>query len=84
VTNVRNRDWLVQKLLKPDQMLAEKDPITMALNEKYKNVKMPNLRLSDEEINVLIGYMVSQTSAHDREAAAAKTGGGTSAQPQPK
>jgi protein SCO1/2 len=84
VANVRNRDWLVQKLLKPDQMLADKDPITLALNEKYKNVKMPNLRLSDEEINVLIGYMVSQTSAHDREAAAARTGGGASAQPQPK
>jgi protein SCO1 len=88
VTNVRNRDWLVQKLLKPDQMLAEKDPITVALNEKYKNVKMPNLRLSDEEINILIGYMVSQTSAHDREAAAkappTKTGGGASAPNQPR
>ena len=83
VTNVRNRDWLVQKLLKPDQMLADKDPITLALNEKYKNVKMPNLRLSDEEINILIGYMVSQSSVHDREAAA-KTGGGAGAQPQPK
>jgi protein SCO1/2 len=64
-------------------MLADKDPITLALNEKYKNVKMPNLRLSDEEINILIGYMVSQSSVHDREAAA-KTGGGAGAQPQPK
>ena len=84
VTNVRNRDWLVQKLLKPDQMLADKDPITMALNAKYKDVRMPNLRLSDDEINLLIGYMVSQTSAHDREAARAKAGEGAGTPAQPR
>lgn len=86
VTNVRQRDWLVQKLLKPDEMLADKDPITMALNEKYKGVKMPKLRLSDEEINILIGYMVTQTSVHDREAAkpAAKTGDGAGTPNQPR
>lgn len=84
VTNARNRDWLVQKLKRPDRMLAEKDPITVALNQKYKSVKMPNLRLSDDEINILIGYMVSQSSAHVREAAAPKTGGGAGAPNQPR
>jgi protein SCO1 len=88
VTNVRNRDWLVQKLLKPDQMLADKDPITVALNEKYKDVRMPNLRLSDDEINLLIGYMVTQSSVRDREAAAAAKAatkaGGASVPNQPR
>jgi len=87
VTNTRNRDWLVQKLLRPEQMLAEKDPITVALNEKYNNVKMPNLRLSDEDINLLLGYIATQTSARERDAGAAKAPaakveGGT--QPQPR
>ena len=61
VTDARNRDWLMRKIQHPEQLLAEKDPITMALAEKYGHVTMPNLRVADEDANHLIGYLVSQT-----------------------
>jgi protein SCO1/2 len=72
VTDTRNRDWLMRKIQNPEQLLAEKDPITMALAEKYGHVNMPNLRVADEDANYLIGYLVSQTSALNRQAAAAR------------
>ena len=72
VADARNRDWLMRKIQNPEQLLAEKDPITMALAEKYGHVTMPNLRVADDDANHLIGYLVSQTSALNRQAAAAK------------
>ena len=57
VTTRRDRSWLVRYLRHPDQMLAEKDPIAVALSAKYKNVPMPNLRLSEGEIAVLLSYL---------------------------
>src|SRR5215510_14162766 len=47
VTTRRDRDWLVRYLRAPDQMLAEQDAVAVALLAKYKNVPMPNLRLSE-------------------------------------
>ena len=38
-------------------MLAQKDPIATALFDKYKTVRMPNLRLSEGEIAVLLSYL---------------------------
>jgi len=63
VTARRDRDWLVRYLRAPDQMLAEKDPIAVALFAKYKNVPMPNLRLSDGEIATVLSYLESQRVA---------------------
>jgi protein SCO1/2 len=57
VANVRDRDWLVMKIKMPQEMLAEKDPITVALDKKYNHVKMPDLRIADEDINHLVGYL---------------------------
>ena len=44
VTARRERGWLVRYLRHPDQVLAERDPIAVALSAKYKNIPMPNLR----------------------------------------
>ncbi len=85
VADARNRDWLMRKIQHPEQLLAEKDPITMALSEKYGHVTMPNLRVADEDANHLIGYLVWQTSVNNKQAAAARnaatkaaeSGGGT-------
>ena len=57
VTSRRDRDWLVRYLKAPDQMLAEKDPIAVALLGKYKNITMPNLHLSDGEIATVLAYL---------------------------
>jgi protein SCO1/2 len=72
VTDARNRDWLMRKIQNPERLLAEKDPITVALSEKYGHVTMPNLRVADEDANHLIGYLVSRSSALQKQAAAAK------------
>src|SRR5207248_452128 len=40
VTEVRDRAWLRRYIHEPDKMLAEKDPIAVALFEKYKGVRM--------------------------------------------
>jgi protein SCO1/2 len=63
VTTRHDRDWLVRYLKAPDQILAEKDPIAVALFAKYKNVPMPNLRLSESEIALVLSYLESQGRA---------------------
>ncbi len=63
VTTRRDRGWLARYLKAPDQMLAEKDPIAVALSAKYKNVPMPNLRLSEGEIAALLAYLEAQSAS---------------------
>jgi protein SCO1 len=60
VTTRRERAWLTRYLAVPDQMLAEGDPIAMELFARYKNVPMPNLRLSESEIAIVLSYLESQ------------------------
>ena len=57
VTTRRERDWLIRYLKHPDQMLADKDPTAVALFEKYKNVPMPNLRLTEGEIAAVLSFL---------------------------
>jgi protein SCO1/2 len=63
VTTRRERAWLVEYLRAPEQMLAAQDPIAVALAAQYKNVPMPNLRLSDGEIAIVLSYLESQGRA---------------------
>jgi protein SCO1 len=64
VTNVRDRAWLARFIAAPDKMIAEKDPIAIALFEKYKRVNMPDLRMADVDLNALLTFL------HDQDAAA--------------
>lgn len=57
VTRQRDEKWLRRWLAEPDKMLAEKDPLATALLAQYKNIPMPNLRLSDTEVTQLLGYI---------------------------
>lgn len=63
VTKRRNPRWLSDFIAKPDQMLTKKDPVAMALYAKYNKVKMPNLRLTEQDVNAIVRYLASQTSA---------------------
>jgi protein SCO1/2 len=71
VTEKRNRAWLARWLKAPDQMLAEKDPIAMQLFEQYQKLLMPNLRLSDADVEALIAYMADQNKRTDNTISAA-------------
>jgi len=57
VTSKRSHAWLARWLRNPDQLLAQKDPIAEALFVKYDKVQMPNLKLSDEDVEALIHFM---------------------------
>jgi len=60
VTRNRDRVWLARWLKEPDKMLAEKDPLAMSLFSQYK-IAMPNMRLTERDIEDIIGYMAAET-----------------------
>lgn len=61
VTFKRETEWLLNWLRAPDQMLADKDPIAIALYEKYDRLAMPNMRLNKEEALALLDFMEDVT-----------------------
>lgn len=69
VTGVRDRAWLLRMIQVPDKILAEGDPVATALFEKYKQVQMPNLRLTDDETAALVDFLQSRQQTADNAAA---------------
>ena len=61
VTQKRDRAWLTRYVKEPDKMLAEKDPLAVALFDAYENVRMPNLRLSDVDVQALLTYIEEES-----------------------
>ncbi|MBX7075606.1 MAG: cytochrome c [Pirellulales bacterium] len=76
VTERRDPAWLKQWILVPDQVLASGDPIATELLAKYKNVPMPNLALTPDQVAALLAYMSSGATA-----GGATAGGATAALP---
>jgi protein SCO1/2 len=60
VTERRDAEWLKKWLKAPDEMIGS-DPTAQELVKEYKNVKMPNLKLKDEEVEALMHYMAAET-----------------------
>ena len=67
VTNVRDIDWLRRTIIEPDKLLAEQDPIAMALFKKYKEVRMPKLGLPPADVETIIDYMKRRTESFRAE-----------------
>ena len=63
VTARRERTWLTRYIQAPDEMLATGDPLATALFNKYKNVRMPNLNLGQDDVAALLSYLEAQGSA---------------------
>ncbi len=63
VTRKRDQAWLARWIATPDQMLAEGDPVALQLLAQYNNIPMPNLRLSEIDVNALIVYLETQSNA---------------------
>lgn len=57
VVQQRDRAWLERWLEEPDAMLEEGDPLATALLERYQGIPMPNLRLTDVDVDNLLGYI---------------------------
>ena len=61
VTNRRDKQWLFDWLKAPDKMLEKKDPIALALYQKYNNLIMPNMRLNQQEAQTIFDYINDET-----------------------
>ena len=63
VTTRRSKSWLAKYIAAPDAMRRAGDPVAQALFEQYRQMQMPNLQLSDEQIQELLGYLDRSDSA---------------------
>jgi protein SCO1/2 len=75
VTARRDRRWLTRYMKEPEKVLAEGDATATALFDKYRQVRMPNLNLGDEDVNVLLSHI----EARSLEQSPAPTKAGASA-----
>ncbi|MCU0588368.1 MAG: SCO family protein [Syntrophobacteraceae bacterium] len=57
----RERGWLIRFIKEPDRMIAEGDPLSLALLEAYDSVPMPNLSLNDADIEHLLRYIEEES-----------------------
>lgn len=69
VTSVRDHDWLVRMIQQPEELLKANDPLAMALLKKYNNVRMPNLQVNNDEMNLMLEYLQAASAAHEKQAA---------------
>jgi protein SCO1/2 len=71
VTKVRDHQWLMRVIQEPEQLLKESDPLATALLKKYNGLRMPNLSINNDELDLLIGYLQAESDAHDKRVAGA-------------
>jgi len=57
VTARRDRGWLARWIMRPDDLLAARDPIAIALLARYQNFVMPNLGLDGADAAAVLGYL---------------------------
>jgi protein SCO1 len=60
VTDRRDGAWLRRWLKETDQMLAN-DSTAQAMLAESKGVKMPNMKLTDADIEALLNYIAQET-----------------------
>lgn len=53
----RDREWLRKWIKEPDRLIRDGDPIALELLQHYQQLPMPNLKLNDDEVDSLIGYL---------------------------
>ena len=63
VTKRRDHCWVSRYITEPDKMLQEKDPVAVELFAKYKNVRMPNLSLTPDEVALLVSHIQKESKA---------------------
>jgi protein SCO1/2 len=74
VSSRRSPEWLARFIREPDKMLAEKDPIATPQMAKFRNLAMPNLKLSQKDVAHLIAFIDEESKKVMEERAAAEHG----------
>ena len=59
----RDIEWIKNFISAPDKVLASGDPIATELLAEYNNVPMPNLGLTEQEVDDLLAYLAPQDEA---------------------
>jgi protein SCO1 len=67
ITRQRDRAWLERWIMAPDQMKAEADPMALALISQYKGVVMPNLRMTQVDVDNVLQYLEEESARLDQE-----------------
>jgi cytochrome oxidase Cu insertion factor (SCO1/SenC/PrrC family) len=62
VTRIRAREWLERWLMEPDAMIEEGDPLAVELYEAWNRIPMPNMRLTEKDVTMLLGYMEKESA----------------------
>jgi protein SCO1/2 len=75
VTNVRDRGWLLRFIQKPDQLLAEKDPLATTLFKQYKEIQMPNVRLGPDDTESIVKFLEAQSAPKTIQGSSIPAGG---------
>lgn len=58
----RSEDWLRRFVRTPDQVLASGDPTALALVQRYRGVTMPNLGLSEADVEDILDYVRARSA----------------------
>ena len=66
VVERRQIDWL-KSFIKNPQAMIHSDPLAQGLYEQYNKTVMPNLHLSDSEIDALVHYLQLKTNERRAE-----------------
>lgn len=66
ITARRTRAWVTRYIAEPDALLAAGDPIATELFKRYREVRMPNLRLGSSDVTDLVSFL----GTHDTGSAA--------------
>ena len=62
VLDRRDRDWVASFISAPDQMLADGDPIATEMLTEFNSIPMPNLGLTDAEVESLLTFFEGDES----------------------
>lgn len=57
VTARRDRAWLARYISAPEALLAARDPTAVALFHRYKEIRMPNLKLGSSDVADLVSFL---------------------------
>jgi cytochrome c2 len=61
VVESRERDWLLEWIQNPDEMLAEGDPLASQMLEEWNNLAMPDLEITEEGASDILAYIQQES-----------------------
>ncbi len=66
IHKLRDREWLSRWMRTPDEMVASGDPTAAALVAQYRGIVMPNLRLSEVDVDNVLGFLAEESARLDK------------------